>query len=133
MTGKRGVDMALSSTSGDVRRATWRCLAHIGRFVDIGKADILANNRLDMEPFRHNHTYAAIDVSALALEQLLLIKELLARCVELYAQGIFKPVDPVTIFSYSQIEAAFRKMQGGDNMGKIILVPKIYKPIKVCD
>ena len=133
MTGRRGVDVALSSASGDIRRATWRCLAHFGRFVDVSKADILANNRLDMEPFHHNRTYAAIDVRAIALERPLLMKELLAKCVKLHAQGIFKPVEPVTIFSYSQIEAAFRKMQGGDNMGKIVLIPDIREPIKVCD
>ncbi len=133
ITSRRGVDVALSSASGDIRRATWRCLAHFGRFVDVSKADILANNRLDMEPFHHNRTYAAIDVRAIALERPLLMKELLAKCVKLHAQGIFKPVEPVTIFSYSQIETAFRKMQGGDNMGKIVLIPDIREPIKVCD
>lgn len=133
MTGRRGVDVALSSASGDIRRATWRCLAHFGRFVDVGKADILANNRLDMEPFNHNRTYAAIDVRALALERPLLMRELLTKCVELFAQGVFKPMEPVTIFPYSQIEAAFRKMQGGDNVGKIFLVPEIREPIKVFD
>lgn len=133
MTDKKGVDVALSSTSGDIRRATWRCLAHFGRFIDMAKADILANNRLDMEPFLHNRTYAAIDVRAIALERPLLMKELLTKCVELQAQGIFKVLEPMTIFSYSQIEAAFRKMQGGDNMGKIVLIPEIREPIKVCD
>lgn len=133
MTNRKGVDVALSSTAGDIRRATWRCLAHFGRFIDMAKADILANNRLDMEPFLHNRTYAAIDVRALALERPLLMKELLAKCISLQAQGIFKLVEPVTVFSYSQIEAAFRKMQSGDNMGKIILIPDIREPIKVCD
>lgn len=133
MTDKKGVDVALSSTSGDIRRATWRCLAHFGRFIDVAKADILANNRLDMEPFLHNRTYVAIDVRALALERPLLMKGLLAKCVELQAQGIFKRLEPITIFPYSQIEAAFRKMQGGDNMGKIVLVPEIREPIRVCD
>lgn len=133
MTDEKGVDVALSSTSGDIRRATWRCLAHFGRFIDMAKADILANNRLDMEPFLHNRTYAAIDVRAIALERPLLIKELLAKCVELQAQGIFKPLEPITTFTYFQVEAAFRKMQGGDNMGKIILIPEIREPIKVWD
>ena len=133
ITGKKGVDVALSSTSGDIRRATWRCLAHFGRFIDVSKADILANDRLDMGPFRHSRTYAAIDVRALALERPMLMKELLTKCVKFYDQGIFKPVEPVTVFPYSQIEAAFRKMQGGDNMGKIILIPEIREPIKVFD
>ena len=92
----------------------------------MGKADILANNRLDMEPFRHNRIYAAIDVRAIALERPLLMMQLLAKCVELHAQGIFKRMEPVTIFSYSQIETAFRKMQGGDNMGKMVLIPEIH-------
>lgn len=132
-TGGRGVDVVLSSTSGDIRRATWRCLAHFGRFVDLGKADILANNRLDMEPFNDNRIYAAIDVRTIALERPVLMKEILAKCVELYTQGIFKPVEPITVFSFSQSEAAFRKMQGGDNMGKIVLIPELRGPIKVCD
>ena len=133
MTGGRGVDVALSSTSGDIRQATWRCLAHFGRFIDVGKADILANNRLDMEPFHHNRTYAAVDVRAITLERPLLMGQLLTKCVELHAQGIFKRMEPVTIFSFSQIETAFRKMQGGDNTGKMVLIPEIREPIKVCN
>ena len=132
ITSGRGVDVALSSTSGDVRRATWRCLAHFGRFIDLGKADILANSRLDMEPFHHNRTYAAIDVRAIALERPLLMNELLTKCVELHAQGIFKLMEPMTILSFSQMEAAFRKMQGGDNMGKIVLIPELRESVKVC-
>jgi hypothetical protein len=33
---------------------TWECLAPFGRFVEIGKADITKNTRLEMQPFERN-------------------------------------------------------------------------------
>ena len=48
-TGGRGVDVALNSLSGEALRATWeRCMAPLGRFVEVGKHDeLLADCGLD--------------------------------------------------------------------------------------
>ena len=43
--------MVLNSLAGEPLKATWRCIAPFGRFVEIGKKDIEANGRLDMAPF----------------------------------------------------------------------------------
>ena len=132
ITRKRGVDVALNSLSGDALRATWRCLAHFGRFVEIGKSDILANNSLEMQPFIHNRTYAAVDLLALSYEKPALMKDLLLKSIDLHSNGVFRPVSPIAIIPYSKMETAFRTMQSGDSIGKIVLRPQLEDRVKVC-
>ena len=132
MTHNKGVNVVLSASSGNLRNATWKCLAHFGRYIDIGKADFLANNRLEMEPFLHNRMYAAVDVRSLASERPLLMKELLLNVIDLHTRKVFKPLQPLEVYPYSQIGPAFRKMQGGENIGKIVLIPDVHGLVKVC-
>lgn len=131
ITQQRGVDVAFSSASGEILQATWRCLARFGRFIDVSQADILSNNKLDMQPFLHNRTYSAVDIASLSREKPRLIRELLLKSVELYAGGVFQPVESITTFPYSCIENAFRTLQTGDSVGKIVVVPSVGDPIKV--
>ena len=131
ITQQRGVDVAFSSASGEILQATWRCLARFGRFIDVSKADILSNNKLDMQPFLHNRTYSAVDIASLSQEKPELIRELLLKSVELYADGVFQPVESITTFPYSRMETAFRTLQSGDSVGKIVVVPSIGDRIKV--
>ncbi|KAL8832103.1 MAG: hypothetical protein Q9191_000460 [Dirinaria sp. TL-2023a] len=131
ITRKRGVDVALNSLSGDALRATWRCLAHFGRFVEMGKSDILANNTLEMQPFLQNRTYAAVDLLSLSYEKPALMKDLLLKLIDLHSKGVFRPVFSITIFPYSKIETAFRTMQSGDNIGKIVLRPQLEDYVKI--
>lgn len=132
ITRQRGVDVALNSLSGDALRATWRCLAHFGRFVEMGKSDILANKKLEMQPFIHNRTYAAVDLLALSYEKPTLMKDLLLKSIDLHSKGVLRPVTPIAVFPYSKIETAFRTMQGGDHIGKIVLRPERDDRVMVC-
>ena len=132
MTRKKGVDVALNSLSGDALHVTWRCLARFGRFVEMGQSDILANNSLKMQPFLDNRTYAAVNLLALSFEKPALMKDLLLKSMELHSKGVFRPVSPISIFPYSKMEAAFRSMQGGDSIGKIVLRPEPGDQVKVC-
>ncbi|KFY19775.1 hypothetical protein V493_07834, partial [Pseudogymnoascus sp. VKM F-4281 (FW-2241)] len=51
VTDGKGVDVVLNSLAGESLRASWRCVAPFGRFVELGKRDIEAGGRLDMGPF----------------------------------------------------------------------------------
>ena len=130
-THSKGVDVVLSAASGNSRRATWKCLAHFGRYIDIGRADF-ANDNLRMEAFQHNRVYAAVDMCSLASERPLLMKELLLKVIDLSSRKVFRPLEPLEVYPYSQMETAFRKLQGGESDGKIVLIPEIREPIKVC-
>lgn len=64
-TSGRGVDVALNSLTGDLLHDSWRALAEFGRFVEIGKRDILEGGNLDMDIFERNVTFTAFDLSNL--------------------------------------------------------------------
>lgn len=61
----RGVDVVLNFLTGDLLHDSWRACADFGRFVEIGKRDILDGGRLDMEIFERGITFTAFDLSAL--------------------------------------------------------------------
>ena len=64
----QGVDVVLNSLAGEALRQTWECIAMFGRFIEIGKKDILANSGLEMEPFLRNVTFAGVNLEVLDLE-----------------------------------------------------------------
>ncbi|KAF4537771.1 Reducing type I polyketide synthase [Lasiodiplodia theobromae] len=120
-TGGRGVDVALNSLAGPLLEETWRCIAPLGRFVEIGKRDIELNKRLDMAPFRQSVSFAAVDLTHVAAHRGKLISRMLAAVMELLGQGSIKPVTPVTVYGLDELEKAFRLMQAGKHRGKIVI------------
>ena len=75
-TGGRNVDVILNSSSGEQLAETWRCIAPLGRFVEIGKRDIYSFQKLSMYPFSRNATFAALDLQAIYQKHLSVIAEL---------------------------------------------------------
>jgi acyl transferase domain-containing protein/NADPH:quinone reductase-like Zn-dependent oxidoreductase len=123
-TNSQGVDLVLNSLAGDQLRETWDSLAHFGRFIEIGKRDIVGNTRLEMARFEHNALFASVDLTVVAAERPKIMKRLLSDVFDLMARGLAKPIAPITIFPMLNIESAFRALQGGKTMGKIVMVPK---------
>lgn len=64
-TNGKGVDVVLNSLSGDLLHDSWRACARFGRFVEVGKRDLIDAGKLDMQNFRRNVTFTAFDVSEL--------------------------------------------------------------------
>ncbi|TVY85582.1 Reducing polyketide synthase [Lachnellula suecica] len=123
-TNGEGVDLVLNSLAGDLLRETWDSLSHFGRFIEIGKRDIVGNSRLEMARFEHNAMFASVDLTVVAAERPKIMKRLLSDVFGLINQGLAKPISPITIYPISQVEAAFRTLQGGKIMGKIVIVPR---------
>ncbi|KGO77525.1 Acyl transferase/acyl hydrolase/lysophospholipase [Penicillium italicum] len=122
-TGEVGVDVIVNSLAGDLLRETWECLAPFGRFVEIGKADITKNTRLDMQPFEYNVSFSSVDLTKVGKSKPQLMKRLLDDVCRLISEGLVHPVLPISIYRTSDIEKAFRTLQIGKSMGKIVVVP----------
>lgn len=61
-TGGRGVDVVLNSLVGDLMHASWNCIADFGRFVEVGKRELMDSGRLDMANFNRSATFVAFDL-----------------------------------------------------------------------
>ena len=66
-TSGRGVDVVLNSLAGDGLRASWELVAPHGRFLEIGKRDILAHESIPMFKFADNVTFSAIGTKHFSL------------------------------------------------------------------
>ncbi|KAI8315598.1 Compactin diketide synthase [Colletotrichum sp. SAR11_59] len=121
-TRNRGVDVVLNSLGGELLRQSWECIAPFGRFIDIGKADIISNNTLPMGPFNKNVTFSAVDLVVVHEEAKPLMKRILQDVVRLFEEhpGLAEP-KPLHIFSPSKLEEAMRFLQGGKNTGKVVI------------
>ena len=62
MTNGKGVDVVLNSLAGEALRKTWECTSSYGRFIEVGKKDILANSGLEMGPFLRNVTFGGVNI-----------------------------------------------------------------------
>ncbi|CAA9966684.1 Beta-ketoacyl synthase [Pyrenophora teres f. maculata] len=120
-TGGRGVDVVLNSLAGELLHATWKCVAAWGTMVEIGKRDLLGNARLDMAPFLANRNYCCFDMDMMTRERPELLASLLKFAMDCFAQGLCKPIRVDKVFAASRVLDAFRYMQKGKHIGKIVL------------
>ena len=123
-TNGKGVDVVLNSLAGEQLRATWKCMAPFGRFVEIGKRDITRNMNLEMSPFEHTVTFAGVDLGDVIKHRPQILHEVFMEAIEKVRTGTIQPVSPIHEFAVSGIETAFRSLQSGKLMGKVVIMPR---------
>ncbi|KAK6223142.1 type I polyketide synthase [Colletotrichum tabaci] len=130
-TNGKGVDVVLNSLAGPLLKETWNCMARFGRFVEIGKRDMEAAKTLDMSPLRRAVSFTAVDVFQLGKYKGSVLQDALCGVMEMFEKKQLRAVTPMTTFSVSDVDKAFRLMQSGKHMGKIVVVPKKTDLVKV--
>ncbi|OJJ99925.1 hypothetical protein ASPACDRAFT_43562 [Aspergillus aculeatus ATCC 16872] len=122
-TSGQGVDVVLNSLTGDLLRSSFEACADFGRFVEIGKRDILDHGVLDMSTFGRNVSFMAFDLSNLYLSTKSthhqLWKALLTESLALVRSKICEPCFPIKTFDASDITDAFRHFSLGTRLGKV--------------
>ncbi|OBR04783.1 Beta-ketoacyl synthase domain-containing protein [Colletotrichum higginsianum IMI 349063] len=121
LTGSRGVDVVLNSLAGEALRLSWRCIGRFGRFVELGQKDIVGNTGLDMEPFLRNVSFHSVNMLDLLDHDAVAASRVFGEVMDLLRSGVARPVAPVESFPLSRAEEAFRRMQMGKHVGKIVL------------
>lgn len=116
-----GVDLVLNSLSGELLHTSWKCVAPHGAMIEIGKRDMVGRGQLALDPFEDNRTFMGGEVARLLVTHKSTIARLLKLTVEQYLAGNFKPITPITTFDAEHVEDAFRFMQKGTHIGKIVI------------
>ena len=120
-TDGKGVDLVLNSLSGELLHASWKCVAPHGTMAEIGKRDMVGRGSLALNLFEDNRTFIGGEISRLLVSKKSTVARLLELMLEQYLQGNFKPINPITVFKAEDIEDAFRLMQKGSHIGKVVI------------
>lgn len=121
MTNNKGVDVVLNSIAGEMLAESWDCIASFGMHIELGKADISKRNHLSMAPFDRNVTFASVDLLVLCEERPELFYGIVDKAVELFNNGVFSPVKPITCMPIDRLESAFRLIAERKHVGKVVL------------
>ncbi len=118
-TGGTGVDMVLNSLTGEgFIEASLSCLAEGGRFVEMGRVDILSEE--EMAAVRPDVQYAILMIDVLKEEEPARAGELLRGVMERMVAGELAPLIHAR-WPVAETGAAMKCMQGARHVGKIVL------------
>lgn len=122
MTGAKGVDVVLNSLAGDLLDVGWsEIMAPFGRWIEIGKRDIIDKSRLNMGPFMDNVTFSCVDLTGIWRGRPSMMRTLFTNVFDLASKGVLKAPKPVSIFGVDEIQDAFRSLQAGKTGGKVVI------------
>uniref|UniRef100_A0A8H7N2E1 Carrier domain-containing protein n=1 Tax=Bionectria ochroleuca TaxID=29856 RepID=A0A8H7N2E1_BIOOC len=97
-----------------------------GQGVDVvlnSLGDFEQNRLLEMETFKKNVSFSSIDLVLLGKYRGPVYRQILANAMKMLEAEILRPVSPIQTYPISDLEKAFRLMQAGKHMGKIVIVP----------
>lgn len=119
-TNGAGVDVILSAQVGAAQRESLALLKAGGRFIDVGKKDVIEDAGLPLRAFNRNLIFAAIDMDRLMVDRPAYIRSLMQEIVANFEAGQFKGIHTET-FPAEQVELAFNRMAQSQHTGKILL------------
>ena len=130
-TDGKGVDVIFNSLSSELQRVTWECIAPFGRFIELGKRDFTVNSRLEQAQFLNNVTFIGLDFRHMTIARPQYNREAFEGYMDLIQQGKLKTLQPISIYGLGEVEKAFRTMQSGKHIGKLVIMAKEGEHAKV--
>ncbi|KAL9130123.1 MAG: hypothetical protein Q9217_001597 [Psora testacea] len=117
----RGVDVILNSLLGDHLHDSWRLMAPFGRFIELGRKELVDTGKLDMDVFKRDATFSAIDFSSLYYQPSTqkTWSKLLTQIMTLYREGVIRPIEPLETFDISDLPKALKRYSKEHRMGKV--------------
>lgn len=121
-TGGKGVDMILSAQSGEAIEVGLESLAVGGRFLEIGKNDIVSGRRMTMASFSKSISYHAIDIDTLLADPrgIHTVQEHFVEVLKLFEKGELVSI-PITMFQPQEIQEAYSFLSSGKCTGKVVI------------
>ncbi|KDA01431.1 type I polyketide synthase [Hyphomonas oceanitis] len=125
----QGVDVVLNSLVGDFTQASIRCLSATGRFLELGKRDVLSLEQFSaIKPEANYHIY---DLGQIIEAEPTRLRPLLNSILDEIANGKLTPLH-TQVFGIEQTREAMRFMASAKHIGKIVLrvPPRLTAPVR---
>ncbi|PKY00277.1 polyketide synthase [Aspergillus campestris IBT 28561] len=117
-----GVDVIINSLVGEhMLRASCKCLTQGGHFIEISRANVAAGVALPIEVLARNITFSIVDPAKLRQKAL---GRLLTSATQLLEEGEIKHPQPLLTYSVSQVEDAFKQLQGKETIGRVVITAR---------
>ncbi|CAF3617236.1 unnamed protein product [Fusarium graminearum] len=117
VTGGRGVDVVFNFLSGESIYQSCKCLAPFGRFVQINQIQGL----LDSRPLERGISFAQFSFDFMLSSYPDKINNLMNDVTALMSEGTIGPVSPLTIFTSTHLQDAFRSVGTKGGTGKTVI------------
>jgi len=128
-TKDKGVDVIINSLSGKSLQFNFDIIAKHGTIVEIGKKDILNNNKINLSRFIDSITLTSVHFDELLETNNKMIKLVMKELCQLFESNKIKPIE---IFKYhiSEAEDSLKLMKKGIHTGKLVLSVDDWVPDK---
>ena len=120
LTKGEGVDACINSLKGEAIQFGLDCLKVGGRFVEIGKVDILANNPLPMGALLKDISFLSTQLDILMSTSSARVSRFMQAISELAERRQISPIVD-KVYPAKEIEPAFRYLMTGQHMGKVMV------------
>ncbi|KAL9047293.1 MAG: hypothetical protein Q9214_000093 [Letrouitia sp. 1 TL-2023] len=116
-----GIDVILCSAAGEAMHESWRAIAPMGRFIEVGRTDIIEHGKLGLEVFKRNATFSSFDLGLMNQQKPDFVADLMAELGEMYRRGVIQPLRHITTFDVSELEQAMMHFAKGTHIGKVVV------------
>ncbi|MCG8431375.1 MAG: SDR family NAD(P)-dependent oxidoreductase, partial [Candidatus Omnitrophica bacterium] len=120
LTGGRGLDVVINTLSGSAMDKNLSCLCAFGRYVELGKASLLGNKTIPLQPFQKNLSFYNFDIAHLLVHNPRLIGAMLTKIMKLFSQKKLS-LPPVTVYPLSKMNKALGLMMRAEHIGKLVI------------
>ncbi|KAL8969810.1 MAG: hypothetical protein Q9183_001817 [Haloplaca sp. 2 TL-2023] len=122
--GGSGPDVVFSSGSSDagLAREAWRHMAPFGRFVDVGRKNVLKRSSLDTVPIHRGANYLSFDMRELHKYRPRTLANVLDLTINMFRQGSIRAPQPVTVRNITDLDDAVASFAGNSfTAGKTLI------------
>ena len=120
ITGGRGVDVVLNSLPKEYIHKSLEVLASFGRFVEIGKKDLVEGTNISLLPFNKVLSFDTVDFDIMVEQRPELAIRVLRDMLPRFEAGEFKPIR-TKAFPASELRDAFKYMARSQHIGKVVI------------
>ena len=116
----KGVNLVVNSLTGEKLDAGYQILTEGGRFVEIGKFDMVQNKQLGMFDFLKDTSFIGVSVDVTLMRNPYFAQEFFNWMHKNSTNGCVKPFNKI-VFNANEADKAFRYMTTGKHIGKIVI------------